>query len=276
MAKKCIWGKEAADWEIDFTKKFFEAYKESNKIFLLSLQDSHEGSGEIIKYTEPYLLDLFNYLNSTQQLDDTLTILMSDHGFFMPWWIYQLFNTIKEIKGRIDTVINSAGIALGELISSPKGVHKNDSFKRVFDINTFGSFLVSKHASKLMIDTMDKNSECNGNIILIASVAGIEGQKGQVAYGGSKSAILGMTLPMARDLGKFKIRVNSIAPGIILTPMTMGIIETGPMKSIVAQTPLGVTGKPEHIALTTEFIVKNDFINGTHIRVDGGVRFPQY
>lgn len=190
--------------------------------------------------------------------------------------VVNMFKIIQEEKGRIDTVINSAGISSAELIASTKGVHKSESFKRVFEINTFGSFLVSKYAAKLMIDKASNDNECNGNIILIASVAGLEGQRGQVGYAGSKSAILGMVLPMARDLGRYKIRVNAIAPGIIETPMTKNILETGPMKSIVSQTPLGTRGKTENISLTAEFMIKNDFLNGTYIRVDGGVRFPQF
>lgn len=190
--------------------------------------------------------------------------------------VENMFRVIKEIKGRIDTVVNSAGISSAELTASSKNMHKSSTFKRVFDINVYGSFLVSKFAAKLMIDTHDPKAECNGNIVLIGSVAGIEGQRGQLAYAGSKAAVLGMALPMARDLGKFKIRVNGIAPGIIVTPMTTGILETGPMKAIVAQTPIGTTGKPDNISHTVEYIVKNDFLNGSVIRVDGGVRFPQF
>lgn len=190
--------------------------------------------------------------------------------------VLAMFAKIKELKGRLDTVVNSAGIARAELIATTKTIHKSESFKQVFEINTFGSFLVSKYAAKLMIENSKEDRDCNGNIIMIASVAGLEGQRGQLAYSGSKSAIIGMALPMARDLGKFKIRVNVIAPGIIVTPMTESILQTGPMKAIVAQTPLGTTGKPEHIAMTAEYMVKNDFVNGVCIRVDGGVRFPQF
>jgi NAD(P)-dependent dehydrogenase (short-subunit alcohol dehydrogenase family) len=190
--------------------------------------------------------------------------------------VEKLLQIIKETKGRIDTVVNSAGISAAELIASSKNTHKSSTFKRTFDINVYGSFLISKFAAKLMIDTYNPNAECNGNIIMIGSVAGLEGQRGQVAYAGSKAAVLGMVLPLARDLGKFKIRVNGIAPGIIVTPMTEGILQTGPMKSIVSQTPLGTTGKPDNISETVEYIAKNDFLNGTVIRVDGGVRFPQF
>lgn len=128
-----------------------------------------------------------------------------------------------------------------------------------------------------MIDAnKDNKSDCNGNIIMIASVAGIEGMRGQLAYSASKAAVIGMTLPMARDLGKYKIRVNTIAPGVIVTPMLEGILETGPMISLRNQTPLGIMGLPINISQTVEYIVKNDFLNGEVIRVDGGVRFPQF
>lgn len=190
--------------------------------------------------------------------------------------VKEMFEVIKNKKGKLDSVVNSAGIAYPELLATTKSIHKTDTFKRIFEINTFGTFLVSKYAAKLMIDNSDSKKDCNGNIIMISSVAGIEGQRGQTGYSGSKGAIIGMTLPMARDLGKFKIRVNTIAPGIIVTPMTENILETGPMKSIMAQTPLGTVGKPEHISETVEYIIKNDFLNGAVIRVDGGVRFPQF
>lgn len=191
--------------------------------------------------------------------------------------VVAMFDKIKSIKGRVDTLVNSAGVAWPELIATTRGVHKSDTFKKVFEINTFGTFLVSKYAAKLMIDnSKDSKKECNGNIIMIASVAGIEGQRGQLSYAGSKAAVIGMTLPMARDLGRFKIRVNTIAPGIIVTPMTQEILETGPMKAIRNQTPLGTMGNPDNISQTAEFIIKNDFLNGEVIRVDGGVRFPQF
>lgn len=190
--------------------------------------------------------------------------------------VIKLFEVIRSEKGQIDTVINSAGIARPELFATTKSVHKNSTWETVFKINTFGTFLVSKHAAKLMIEKSNQSNECNGNIIMISSVAGLEGQRGQTAYAGSKGAILGMVLPMARDLGKYKIRVNAIAPGIIETPMTSGIMSSGPMQSIINQTALKCPGKPIHIALAAESIILNDFLNATYIRVDGGVRFPQF
>ena len=125
-------------------------------------------------------------------------------------------------------------------------------------------------------NSINSKKDCNGNIILIASIAGYEGQKGQTAYSASKGALIGMTLPMARDLGKYKIRVNSIAPGVIETPMSEGFRETKVGKSILEATPLKIIGQTIHVAQTTEFVVNCDFVNGTTIRVDGGCRLPNF
>lgn len=185
--------------------------------------------------------------------------------------VIEMFNVIEKSGLKLNTIINSAGVSYAELIATNDKIHDSNMFKKVFEINTFGTFLISKYAAKLMI-----KNKTEGNIIMISSVAGIEGQKGQTAYSSSKGAIIGMTLPMARDLGKSKIRVNTIAPGLINTPMTSNLMESKPMKSIINQTPLNKTGSPKDIALTVEYIMKNEFVNGTVIRVDGGVRMPYF
>jgi 3-hydroxyacyl-CoA dehydrogenase/3-hydroxy-2-methylbutyryl-CoA dehydrogenase len=190
--------------------------------------------------------------------------------------VKSMISMIKDEQGRLDAVINSAGIVHAEVTANEKGVHSSDGFNKVFRVNTYGSFLVSKYAAHLMIEKYDKDSDCSGAIIFIASVAGIEGQRGQVAYSSSKGALVGMTLPMSRDLGKWKIRVATIAPGLIETPMTEGFKDNKVGKMLIESTPLKVLGKPIHVALAAEFIIKNDFVNGTVIRVDGGIRFPHF
>jgi NAD(P)-dependent dehydrogenase (short-subunit alcohol dehydrogenase family) len=190
--------------------------------------------------------------------------------------VESMIEKIKSEQGRIDIVINSAGIVWAELVATEKTSHSKEAFEKVIKVNTLGSFLVSKYAAKLMVDNFDKTKECNGVIIFIASVAGIEGQKGQTAYSASKGALIGMTLPMARDLGRFKIRVNSIAPGIIETPMTEGMRQNKVGKIIIDATPLKTLGKPIHVCQATEFVVTNDFVNGSTVRVDGGVRLPHF
>lgn len=188
--------------------------------------------------------------------------------------VKQMIEKIKTEQGRIDTVVNSAGIAWGELIASEKGVHKSPAFEKVMKINVFGSFLVSKYACKLMIEKADKNGVCNGNIMFLASVAAYDGQKGQTAYSASKGALTGMVLPMARDLGKYKIRVNCIAPGVIETPMAAGFASTRVGKEISGATPLKRFGLPVEIATTAEYIALNDYVNASVLRVDGGCRLP--
>lgn len=111
-------------------------------------------------------------------------------------------------------------------------------------INVVGTFNVSKHAALLMSkQELIQNFEERGVIINISSVAGEEGQKGQVAYSASKGAILGMTLPMARDLGRFKIRVVAVQPGVFVTPMTE-VMPEKVLKGLNDSTPLGRPGKP--------------------------------
>jgi NAD(P)-dependent dehydrogenase (short-subunit alcohol dehydrogenase family) len=190
--------------------------------------------------------------------------------------VKKMLNEIKTNSIRIDTVINSAGISWGELIASEKGIHKSENFEKVMKVNVYGSFLVSKYAAKLMIETMDAKKECNGNIIFLGSVAAFDGQKGQTAYSASKGALVGMTLPMARDLGGFKIRVNCIAPGLILTPMSSTFDSTRVGKSILAATPLKRFGLPVEVASTAEYIASNDYVTGTVVRVDGGCRLPYF
>jgi NAD(P)-dependent dehydrogenase (short-subunit alcohol dehydrogenase family) len=190
--------------------------------------------------------------------------------------VKSMIDTIKNEEGKLDIVINSAGIGSADLLATEKSIHRNDVFDKVLKVNTYGSFLVSKYAAKLMIEKSDPNSDCNGVIIMIASVAAYEGQKGQTAYSASKGALVGMALPMARDLGKFKIRVNAIAPGVIETPMIQGFRATKVGKGILENTPLKTFGKPLHICQASDFIVNCDFVNGTTIRVDGGGRLPHF
>lgn len=110
-------------------------------------------------------------------------------------------------------------------------------------------------------------------IINVASIAGYEGQMGQTVYSASKGAILGMTLPMARDLGKYKIRVMTIAPGIFKTPMGSNVQEKI-VQMLVKTTPLGRLGDPREFALAVRSIIENPYASGTTWRLDAGIRLP--
>jgi NAD(P)-dependent dehydrogenase (short-subunit alcohol dehydrogenase family) len=136
-------------------------------------------------------------------------------------------------------------------------------------INLIGAFLISKYACEKMIQNFDKNKDCNGVIIHMSSIMGLQGMKGALSYAASKAAMIGMTLPMARDLGKYKIRVNCVCPGLILTPMAQELSVY--LNSIKNNTPIKRLGLPREITQACEAIIVNDFINGTLIKVDGGI-----
>lgn len=181
---------------------------------------------------------------------------------------------IKE-NGRIDVLINNAGITgIPERNSTDLDILWQNHLK-VFEVNVTSGFLVTKYAAKYMINKSDPKNDCNGNIILLSSIFGHEGSSGFTTYAGSKTAFLGMTLPLARELGKYRIRVNSICPGSILTPLIESIIGTVSHQKQLKQCPLERDGLPIEIAYAAEAIIKNDFINGTNIRVDGGLIFPK-
>jgi len=187
-----------------------------------------------------------------------------------------MMNDIVKIYGKLDCVVNNAGVGVVELTATDYSVFSKNTFDFVMGINTFGSFNISRYAAKIMTKNLKQDSACNGCIVFVSSVAGIEGQKGQVGYSASKGALIGMTLPMARDLGKYKIRVNSVCPGIIETPMTSPVMDGKNMKFMIDNTPLKRVGKPSEVADAILFCIENDYLNGTSLRIDGGIRLPHF
>lgn len=181
--------------------------------------------------------------------------------------VKEIFDEIEKKYKKIDVLINSAGIVSANSLLSIN----SEVFKKVFMVNTFGTFLFSKYAAKLMI-----KSKTKGVIVMISSILGIEGQRGMLSYSSSKGALNGMTLPMARDLGKYGIRVNTIAPGLIVTPMSENSLESEGVKISINQSPLKMLGKPEHITKAIHFIDENKYLNGEILRIDGGVRLPHF
>ena len=169
-------------------------------------------------------------------------------------------------------LINCAGVAIGEKTIGKNGPHKLDSYKRVLDINLAGTFncirLVAEQMEKL--DGLEDGER--GVIINTASVAAFEGQIGQAAYAASKAGVVGMTLPIARDLMNTGIRVNTIAPGIFWTPMMAGM-DPKVQDALAAMVPFPKRlGKPEEFASLALEICRNTMINGTVIRLDGAIR----
>ncbi len=177
-----------------------------------------------------------------------------------------------ERMGGISAAVNCAGIAYGIKTVGRDGPHPLDAFQRTIDINLVGSFNVSRLAAAVMQQNAPEPDGARGVIIHTASVAAFDGQKGQAAYAASKGGVVGMTLPMARDLASVGIRVMAIVPGIFLTPMLMGLPEEV-RAQLAADVPNPARlGDPAEYARTAGFIVEMGYLNGDVIRLDGALR----
>jgi NAD(P)-dependent dehydrogenase (short-subunit alcohol dehydrogenase family) len=169
-------------------------------------------------------------------------------------------------------LVNCAGIVIGAKTVGRESVpHALDPFRKVIAINLVGTFnVISKFAARL--SQAETIGEERGVIVNTASVAAFEGQVGQAAYAASKGAIVAMTLPIARDLAGFGIRVCTIAPGIFWTPMLHGLPQAA-QDSLGAQVPFpSRLGKPAEYAQLVESIITNPMLNGETIRLDGAIR----
>jgi NAD(P)-dependent dehydrogenase (short-subunit alcohol dehydrogenase family) len=178
--------------------------------------------------------------------------------------------------GTLSIVVNVAGggIGGGRTVGRDGTPHDKEAFIKTIEMNTFGTFNVSRLAAAAMAKNEPNEEGERGVIVNTASIAGIEGQTGQIAYGTAKAAILGMSLPMARDLAPSGIRVCAIAPGTMGTPLMMNAPEAMRERLIeTIQFPHRL-GKPEEFALLVESIVRNPYLNGENIRIDGALRFP--
>ncbi|WP_170638478.1 3-hydroxyacyl-CoA dehydrogenase [Ruegeria profundi] len=174
--------------------------------------------------------------------------------------------------GKITAAVNCAGIADGIKTVGRDGPHPLDAFQRTIDINLVGSFNVARLAAAQMALNEPDADGARGVIINTASIAAFDGQKGQAAYAASKGGVVGMTLPMARDLASTGIRVMTIAPGIFMTPMLAGLPE-----EVQAQLAADVPnpprlGDPKEYGRLAAFIVEMGYLNGEVIRIDGALR----
>lgn len=174
--------------------------------------------------------------------------------------------------GGLNTAVNCAGIALGIKTVGRDGPHPLSAFQKTVDINLVGSFNVARLAAAAMADNVPESDGARGVIINTASVAAFDGQKGQAAYAASKGGIVGMTLPMARDLASIGVRVMTIAPGIFHTPMLAGLPDEV-QASLAADVPNPARlGDPNEYARLAGFIVEMGYLNGEAIRLDGALR----
>jgi NAD(P)-dependent dehydrogenase (short-subunit alcohol dehydrogenase family) len=174
--------------------------------------------------------------------------------------------------GGLHGAISCAGIAAVEKTYGKRGVHPLDLFQRVVQINLVGTFNVIRLSAAGMADNQPGESGERGVIVNTASVAAFDGQVGQAAYSASKGGIVGMTLPIARDLAPLGIRVVTIAPGIFETPLLAGLPEAARL-SLGQQVPFpSRLGRPDEYAALVAHIVENQMLNGEVIRLDGAIR----
>jgi NAD(P)-dependent dehydrogenase (short-subunit alcohol dehydrogenase family) len=178
--------------------------------------------------------------------------------------------------GPLSVVVNVAGGATGggRILGRDGTPHDKGVFVTTMDMNAIGTFNVTRLAAVAMASNEPDEHGQRGVVVNTASIAGLEGQTGQVAYAAAKAAILGMTLPLARDLGPVGIRVCGIAPGTMGTPLMLSAPD-----ELKAKLEDGIIfprrmGRPEEFALLVESIVRNPYLNGENIRLDGALRFP--
>lgn len=174
--------------------------------------------------------------------------------------------------GTINLVVNCAGVAWPRRIVNKEGPMPGDFFRKVVEINLVGTLLVAKAAAAAMQKNEPNAQGERGLIVMTASVAAFDGQIGQVAYSASKAGIVGMTLPMARDLASSGIRVMTIAPGIFATPL-MASLPREAQESLGKQVPFPPRlGRPEEYAALVAHLCENVMLNGECIRLDGAIR----
>lgn len=177
-----------------------------------------------------------------------------------------------KVFGGLQGLVNCAGIAIGEKTIGKEGPHSLASFTRVVTINLIGTFNMIRLAADAMAKGKPNADGERGVIVNTASVAAFDGQIGQAAYSASKGGVVGMTLPIARDLARSGIRVCTIAPGIFLTPMLEGLPKEV-QESLGQQVPFpSRLGQPSEYAALVKHIAENAMLNGEVIRLDGAIR----
>tara|TARA_B110000046_G_scaffold186050_1_gene231923 strand:- start:8804 stop:9577 length:774 start_codon:yes stop_codon:yes gene_type:complete len=183
------------------------------------------------------------------------------------------FDKITADLGRVDICVNCAGIGIAAKTVNREGEpHNLDHYRKVIEVNLIGTFNIARCAAAAMArNEADEKSE-KGIIINTASIAAFDGQMGQVAYSATKGGIVGMTLPMARDLAGVGIRVNTIAPGVMATPLMLAApqpVQDGIVSNIPFPKRLG---EPSEFGQLVVQMVENSYLNGETVRLDGGVR----
>jgi NAD(P)-dependent dehydrogenase (short-subunit alcohol dehydrogenase family) len=180
----------------------------------------------------------------------------------------------KSAQGPARILVNCAGIGTAGRIVGRDGPMPLAAFKRVIDINLIGTFNMMRLAAASMQSVAPLDDGERGVIISTASIAAFEGQLGQAAYAASKGGIVALTLPAAREFARIGIRVNTVAPGLFLTPL-MDTLPPDIQRSLGASVPFPARlGKPEEYARLVLDIIANPMLNGETIRLDGALRLP--
>ncbi len=178
----------------------------------------------------------------------------------------------NETMGGINVAINCAGVLSAGRVLGREAPMATDYFSKAIMINLIGSFNVSKTTANIMQNNEADADGQRGVIINTASIAAYEGQIGQAAYSASKAGIVGMTLPMAREFTRIGVRVMSIAPGVFMTPMVSGMPDNV-KEALAAGVPFpSRLGNPAEFAYTAAHIIRNTYLNGSVIRLDGAIR----
>lgn len=179
--------------------------------------------------------------------------------------------TVKR-HGGLHIAVATAGIGVAEKLIGKNGLHDLDRFVRVLRVNLIGTFDVLRHAAQAMTANQPDDDGHRGVIVTTASIAAFEGQIGQVAYSASKGGVVAMTLPLARELARYGIRIVTIAPGVFHTPLLAGLPEAA-LQSLSQQAPFPPRlGKPEEYAALVQHIIENNMLNGETIRLDAAMR----
>lgn len=176
--------------------------------------------------------------------------------------------------GGLTGLVNCAGVVQGERVVGRDGPHRLDSFVRAINVNLIGTFNIIRLAAAAMATNEPDNEGERGVIVNTASIAAFDGQVGQAGYAASKAGVVGLTLPVARDLARLGIRVMTIAPGMFETPMVAGLPEEV-QESLGKNVPFPPRlGRPPEFAALVRHFFENTVLNGEVIRLDGALRMP--
>ncbi|MFZ2267840.1 MAG: 3-hydroxyacyl-CoA dehydrogenase [Azonexus sp.] len=248
----------------------------NSKVFLVTGAGSGLGAATAKALVEAGAKVLLADLN--REAGEKLAAELGASALFVETDVASESSAINAIQTAISTfgglhgLVNCAGVAPAEKVVGKEGPHRLESFAKVININLVGTFNMIRLAAAAMIKGEPDAGGERGVIVNTASVAAYEGQLGQAAYAASKGGIVALTLPVARELARSGIRVMTIAPGIMETPMLMGM-PPEVQDSLGKMVPFpSRMGKPAEYASLVKHIVENAYLNGEVIRLDGAIR----